>query len=215
MERTEKHGYREQTTIKGVEISCGFDSGYGDYTLYLPQIQIGKVASAKGVSDQVFRISENPDTAKKVFDKAVALANQGKDIYQIYREAEQYARTLVDEEESDEPMDTPVPTRRADERNDVAAVVNYYEKTEVNGMEISCGYDSGYRDYTLYLPQIRLGEEASARGVSDQVFRISENPKTAKKVFDKAVALARQGKDIYRVYLEAEQYARQLVNEEE
>ena len=83
-------------------------------------------------------------------------------------------------------------------------------KEIINGIEIDCHWDDGYRDYVLYLPQIEMGDEATEKGVDDQVFRISDDPEDAKKVFEFAKELAKTEKDIYKVYLMSEDFARNL-----
>ncbi len=58
---------------------------------------------------------------------------------------------------------------------------HYFEKTSVNGIDFSVDWDKGYHDYTIYFPQIELGDNAYEQGIFDQVIRISENRETAKK----------------------------------
>ncbi len=68
----------------------------GCYVLRLPDIDYtGTEAIERNIRDELFRISDSPDTAKKVFDKAVELAEEGKDILDIYEEAQEYAQELI------------------------------------------------------------------------------------------------------------------------
>ena len=92
-----KH-YFEKVTINGIEMEVGWDSGYGDYTIYLPQIEIiGGEAERRGISDQVLRISENPELAKKVFEFAKEAANHEKDVYDLYNRVEKFIKSLPEE----------------------------------------------------------------------------------------------------------------------
>jgi len=91
---------------------------------------------------------------------------------------------------------------------------SYLEKATVNGTEISVGWDDGYRDYTIYFPQIKFGEEAEKRGVYDQVIRISERLEAAKDVFNYAVARAKLTNDVLEIYKKVESFSRNLPQEE-
>ena len=82
-EREEHHrDYREKANVNGIHISVGFDPFYGDYTIYFPQIEFG---ADEDVSDQVLRISENPDEARSFFEMAKNLADEGRDVYEIFK----------------------------------------------------------------------------------------------------------------------------------
>jgi hypothetical protein len=91
---------------------------------------------------------------------------------------------------------------------------HYLEKTNVNGIDISVGWDRGYSEYTIYFPQIIADEQASKKGVSDQVLRINKDQKNAKKVFDFASQEALNEKDVYKLYLKAEGFIRDMPEEE-
>lgn len=91
---------------------------------------------------------------------------------------------------------------------------SYLEETTINGKVISVGWDEGYNDYTIYFPQINIGDEAREKGVYDQVIRISQNPKIAKEVFDFASKLAQTESDIYIIYKKVEEFSRDLGLEE-
>ncbi|MBT5502665.1 hypothetical protein HN858_03415 [Candidatus Falkowbacteria bacterium] len=86
-------------------------------------------------------------------------------------------------------------------------VEEYHEQTEINGIRISIGYDSTYQDYTLYFPQLDPDDKVQAIGISDQVFRIDENPKNAKKVYDFAMKEAETVADVYELYKKAKAFA--------
>lgn len=77
--------YRDKATIDGTTISVGYDNGYGDYTLYFPQIEM---YNDRGVADQVLRVTDDSEKAKEYFEKAKELARDGKDVYDIYKELE-------------------------------------------------------------------------------------------------------------------------------
>lgn len=80
----------EKETVNGVEISVGWDDGYGDYTIYFPQIDISDEVRERGIADQVIRISESAEDAKKVFEYAKGLAERGESIEVIYKKVEEY-----------------------------------------------------------------------------------------------------------------------------
>ncbi len=90
-ERKDQKAYREQTNVRGIDISVGWDRGYDDYTIYFPQIEIGIEG---GVPDQVIRISRKPEIAKQVFNFAAKKAEEAKDVYELYRAVEKFSRNL-------------------------------------------------------------------------------------------------------------------------
>lgn len=182
--------YYETATINGIEIKVGFDSGYDAYTLYFPQIS---TTNDREVSDQLFIISENPNDASEVFKEAKRLADQGLDVYEIYKKAEAYAREL--------PEILPL-----------EETSHYEAAAVVNEIEINVRWDEGYENYVLYFPQIRIRNE---KGVPDQLFRISQSPEDARRIFEKAKQLAAQKLDVYEVYKQAEVYAGSLTASEE
>ena len=82
-EQGEHHrDYREREVVNDIIISVAFDPYYGDYTIYFPQIEL---SADEDVSDQVLRISENPDEAKSFFEMAKNLADEGRDMYEIFK----------------------------------------------------------------------------------------------------------------------------------
>jgi len=75
-----------------IEINLHFDTGYGDFVLYFPQIKIGQNDQ---VLDQVFRISDNFEEALTIFNKVILLANAGvHDIYQLYLKGVEFTKKL-------------------------------------------------------------------------------------------------------------------------
>ena len=92
---------------------------------------------------------------------------------------------------------------------------HYLEKASINGVDFSVGWDNGYRDYTIYFPQIEFGENAYEQGVSDQVLRISENREIAKKVFDFVNQEAQRESDVYKLYKKTEDFIYNLLEEDE
>lgn len=87
---------------------------------------------------------------------------------------------------------------------------SYHEMAEVNGIDISVGWDQSYGNYTIYFPQIKLGEEVSARGVHDKDIRLTRRPEVAKQIFDYALKEAESTKNVYDLYLKVEAFARTL-----
>lgn len=91
----------------------------------------------------------------------------------------------------------------------------YLEQAEVNGINIQVYWDEDFKNYTIYFPQIKTGEEASEKGVSDQVIKIDEDRKTAQKVFEFARQTAQAEEDVYELYKKVEEFIRDLTNPEE
>jgi hypothetical protein len=86
----------------------------------------------------------------------------------------------------------------------------YFDKTHINGIDFQVGWDNNYKDYTIYFPQIIIGDDARDRGVEDSIIRISENAKTAKLVFEYVKLLAEQEDDIFELYKKIEKLIEDL-----
>lgn len=84
---------------------------------------------------------------------------------------------------------------------------DYYEKINVNGTEISVGWDTGYDNFTIYFPQIEVGAK---QGVEDQAIIIADQAETAKQVFDYAVQLAEKETDIYEIYKKVRAFVKKV-----
>jgi len=89
-----KEKYQEEKEINGIKIIVVYDTRYGNYVLKFPQIELGEEAIDKGVFDQIIRIDENPDNAKKIFDLAVKEAENGSDVYKLFKKSEAFAGEL-------------------------------------------------------------------------------------------------------------------------
>jgi hypothetical protein len=92
------------------------------------------------------------------------------------------------------------------ERPQEAVERKFLKKETVNGIEISVGWDEGYEDYTIYLPQVQTDYE---KGISDQVVRIGESTEAAERVFEKAKELAAASSTPEELYLKMEKYIRE------
>ena len=93
-ENIEKGKFREETEINGINIVCEWDSIGRYYALVFPQIELGEGTEKKGISDMLFYISANQETAKKVFNYAVNIAQNEPDVYEVFKKSEAYARSL-------------------------------------------------------------------------------------------------------------------------
>jgi len=104
MAETEREGsknFEAMETVNGIAIEVyqsNATSNKGEYEIQFPQIEIGDVARERGVDDQVIRISENPETAKKVFEFAKKIAESAKDVYAVYLAVQDFCRGLDDSE---------------------------------------------------------------------------------------------------------------------
>ena len=85
----------------------------------------------------------------------------------------------------------------------------YHETMTANGVEVVVNwYDDSSKSYEIYFPQIKFGvEEASEKGVYDQVISVSQRPEVAKQVFDYAVELAQTESNLYDIYKKVEEFA--------
>jgi len=71
----------EQVEIGGFQMSVGIDRGYGDYTMYFPQIspwsgEERAFSDKYGINDQVIRFSEDDVMAEELFNYASGLMNK-------------------------------------------------------------------------------------------------------------------------------------------
>jgi type III secretory pathway component EscV len=83
------------TTVNGIKIQVRWTLEE-EYDIYFPQIKMGDLHEIEGVSDQVLRLDDNPDTAKKVFDEACRLAQTESNVYELYKKIDSFIRTLLD-----------------------------------------------------------------------------------------------------------------------
>ena len=88
-------------------------------------------------------------------------------------------------------------------------LMEYHEEAEVNGIKIIVWFDNDYQNYVLLFPQIKTDEE-----INDSLFIIDKNPENAKKVYDYAVELAEEEKDVRNLYKKAEEFTRNLLERE-
>jgi len=83
--------YHEKINVNGTEISVGWDTGYNNFTIYFPQIEI---LVKEGVNDQIIIIDKQSEVAKQVFDYAVQLAEKETDIYEIYKKVRAFVKKV-------------------------------------------------------------------------------------------------------------------------
>jgi|GEM_PF-5733371 len=82
----------------------------------------------------------------------------------------------------------------------------YQEHSDVNGVEMSVGWDDEYKEYTISFPGMELGDEAREKGVHDQVVKISQEPELAKEVFAYTEEAAKVDGDVYELYKKVHAY---------
>jgi len=63
--------YREERKINSAHFVVEWDDGYNEYVIYFPDID---TTDRKEIPDEVIRVSDNAEDAKKVLEKAVELA---------------------------------------------------------------------------------------------------------------------------------------------
>ena len=66
---------------------------------------------------------------------------------------------------------------------------------EVNGIMIDVSWDSGYRNYTLYLPGLKTNEETYEIGINDNNVRFAGDKEEAAEVFEQVKSLAANMED--------------------
>ncbi len=93
-ENIEKEKFNEETEINGINIVCKWDNIGRYYALVFPQIEPGEGTEKKGISDMLFYISADQETAKKVFDYAVNITQSEPDVYEVFKKSEVYAKSL-------------------------------------------------------------------------------------------------------------------------
>lgn len=81
--------FHQKETINGIEISVGWDDGHRKYVMYFPQVAFTE-GEERGVYDQIIKISEDAEEAKKVFEYAEEQAAREKDVYNVYKKVEEY-----------------------------------------------------------------------------------------------------------------------------
>ena len=91
---------------------------------------------------------------------------------------------------------------------------SYYDSVRTPVGEIKIGWDSGYREYTIYFTGIN-SEEGKQCGVYDQVLLISRLPEKAKNVFEVAKTRAQVSTDVYDVYKSVKKYIESLPDDYE
>ncbi|HRZ95003.1 MAG TPA: hypothetical protein P5262_00320 [Candidatus Moranbacteria bacterium] len=93
---------------------------------------------------------------------------------------------------------------------------HYYKNEKINGIHFIVRWDEGYRQYTVYFPDIKTYQRMVDRyGITDQTIRISNDPKKAEKVFDyieKEVKNVRYA-DPYSLYKEVDEFIQNLDDE--
>ena len=89
-ETTEVSRFQETATVNGIEVNVGWDSREKEYALYLPQIQIGNEQDCH----EVLRLDQSPEIARQIFEKAVELAQNGSDVYEIYQQVSEFEKEL-------------------------------------------------------------------------------------------------------------------------
>ena len=179
--------YNEKTTINGVEISVGWDPGYNSFSVYFPQ------------TEQVLILSQNEQTAKKVFDQAKKLAGDNVKVTEIFRQIEDFSTELVRQDDLTV-QETP-PASIAESKAEKGPDKSYVDHREVNGIEFTMNWANDYGDYVLYFPQAE---------VTKQIIRISDDPRAAKDIFAYTVALARINPDIKDILEKVQEYVDDL-----
>jgi len=93
--------------------------------------------------------------------------------------------------------------------NQPEAGEHYHDRAVIHDIEISVGWDDGYKKYTIYFPQINFGEEMKKAGIRDQVIIINQRNDSAEVVFDFAKQAAERSKgidDLFSVYKQTEDF---------
>lgn len=80
-EKEEGQPYHERININGIEISVGWDMGYGEYVAYISDPEWEKEAKEKDLPEGILRIKLNKDPkwAREVFEYAKQKALEEKE----------------------------------------------------------------------------------------------------------------------------------------
>jgi len=169
-----------------------------------PQSLESQLKMARPKRAEVKRVpltSEEKAFLGEIMDKAVAAEKAGKlkealDLYTDYKN--ELLKIKKEKEEPEIKMDK-----------------SYRQSAEVNGMEFTVYWDTGYDDFCIYFTQIDLAE-ARKRNINDQVIRLTVIPEEAKKVFDFTVKEAENVSDVYDLFKKVEKFSlEKIVYEEE
>lgn len=90
----------------------------------------------------------------------------------------------------------------------------YQESKTVNGVEMKIAWDEQYDNYSIYFPQIKIGEEAANNGIYDQVVVLSNNADAAKQAFALAAQLAESNASLYEIYQKVDELSGELPHDE-
>lgn len=86
--------------------------------------------------------------------------------------------------------------------------IKYQEKASVNGKDINIHWDSGYEEYVVYFPQVKLSDETSNKHkIYDNVILIGTDTAVAQQIFAEAIKLAETESDVYGLYKGVEHFA--------
>lgn len=85
--------------INGIKMEIYWDSGYGDYVLYFPNMrdfinEDDEEESLRAGSNEVFRISRNPQKAEQVLGYAEGVALLNKDPFKVSEKVQQFIDQL-------------------------------------------------------------------------------------------------------------------------
>lgn len=86
--------YHQQAEVNGIKFTVGFDPSYQDYVLYFPQIEIDVTGESNRPADQLFRIDNDPEKAKQVFEYVAQEANKVSDVYELFNKALDFSENL-------------------------------------------------------------------------------------------------------------------------
>jgi hypothetical protein len=182
--------YSEWFNDYGIKMSVKVGLDAGDFEIYFPQIE--------DATNQIIRLSENPTTAKKVFEYAKGVAEEAKetpDVNKLYNKVLHYA----DEAMADEPPPPPVkPIERPLKNVSDHLDFDYKDYISLNGGRMSVEFDDAFNGFVIVLPK----DAMNAR-----VIRISMNAVTANKAFKYAVSEAKKTPDFKTLLKKIETYA--------
>jgi hypothetical protein len=94
IEKSMEKVYKEKATINGIDISVYYDENCQDFVLYMFHMTTGEEFKKSGPYEEIFHVANSEDDAKKVFQKAVELANLEKSPDELHSEVETYVKSL-------------------------------------------------------------------------------------------------------------------------
>lgn len=223
---------REMDTVAPPDIAgAGMQPSEGQERVEIPVIESVEKANNDEVS-----ISQQLDLLRRKMEKLAELPNINttilrkkleKEIHNISEEEFKKRKAEFDKryEEIDEIRERNKPFHDLEreiyrdksallEKSREGADTEFYQETNVNGIDVIVSYDETRQSYGAYFPQIDT-RQVEKSGVYDQVLLFSQRADVAKKVYDFIVKEAATTSDVYELFKKARDFSLQFPDKTE